>query len=475
MNYFQKLVVKSAAKIVGKTGGDAFFHPFGSTLIWDKGEKKIYENTAVLFAVINKRAQCFGSAVSYVMDKQGNEVKTPQAEQIRKLLEQPNSLMSWSQFYALLEICRMLYGYCIVLKSSFAPGQLPTALYIADPSHISLRYRHSANPYIGRSQEVEVHVCGSKTSLTLDDLIIFNDVKLGFGDNIFLAQSRMTAIENENKLLAVLSDAEHAIIRNRGALGIISKDVNEKMNAEVFKEDVEPVHEAYRRYGINSEHWHVLITNLALRWQAITPPLKDLQLLEFEEQMAKKICGVFDVPFALFPFHKENSLGNGGADYQQEKRFYQSTVIPSAKGDAVLLTKSLCRGHDLTITLDFSDVAALQEDLKTKAEGVNTIVSALTTALDRGAITRDECRSILSEYVAIDPAAQLEEQKIMLAAQLGVGGLQGFIALLTDAVLSSEQKRAALVELFNRTPEQALALMPNAAPIVTPKPIPTNV
>ncbi|MDR2127310.1 MAG: phage portal protein [Prevotellaceae bacterium] len=404
MNKFLKKILTK--KTLPAAVEKEIFMPFGFPFQWSDNNKKIYSEAAILEAVINKRAQCFGNAVVYVTDKTGNEPESVQAKRIRNLFAEPNKLMSWVQFYRLVETYRLLYGYCIVLKMSINNDKvLPTSLFIIDPAQITIKYNQNT-PYFGQSQDTDIYIAGQKTSLKLDDLIIFNDLKLGFGDNPFLAQSRMTCLCNENKLVALISNAAHAIIRNRGAIGILSKDVkDDTTTAAVFQDDVSNLHEAYRKYGITSEQWNIIITTAALKYQSMIPPLRDLMLSEFEEQSAKKICAVFDLPFELFPFAKEGQMGNENKKKQSELDLYQNYIIPCSKGDAELFTKSLCKGTDLTISFDYSDMPVFQENMQQKAQAINTAIAALNSAADKGYITVAEWRELASEYININPAA----------------------------------------------------------------------
>jgi hypothetical protein len=249
----------------------------------------------------------------------------------------------------------------------------------------------------------KILIAGKETNIKIDDLIIFNDLKLGFGVNPFFAESRMSSLINENALSNVISDAEHSLIRNRGALGIISKDVNEHTPPQSFTDATENVQKQYEKYGISSFQWNIIITNAALKWQSISQPLKDLMLIEFEEHVAKKICAVFDVPFELFPFSKDSALGNGGSRREAIKELYQNTIIPTSKADAELITNSLCKGTNLTVSFDFSDMWFLQADMKSKAETSKIAIEAFNAALDKGYITIEEWRQNISEYININP------------------------------------------------------------------------
>jgi hypothetical protein len=460
MSFIRNIAIKGLAKIVGQTGENSFFMPFGSFgLLGNRSNKKIYEESAILSAVINKRAQCFGNSVLYIKDKQGNEPDTLQAKRLRNLLDAPNPLMSWEQLYRATDTYRMLYGHCVWLKLSAFENDMPSSLYIINPEQLQIDFDKSC-PIIGKNTFRKIRIGGKDTALTLDDLIIFNDTRVDFGGNPFLAQSRMKALSNESNLLRVIADAEMSIIRNRGAIGILAKDAKDGSSVGVFDDSITAVQEQYRRYGISSDQWNIIITSAALKWYSIAQPLKDLMLIEFEEQMAKKICAVFDIPYALFPFAKDSALGNGGMSEKAELQLYQNTVIPLSKSDAKILTASLCKGTGLAITMDYSDMWIFQEDMKQKAESANVAITAFNSAQAAGNITREEWRALIAEYINIDPSAALLEHKVPRTQLLGVGGLQALKDIVIDPNLTDGQKRALLVNLFEFTLEEALQTVP---------------
>lgn len=456
-----------ATKSLPEAGSNAgnlsgFFIPFGAfSTLCKRSNRKTYEESAILSTVINKRAQCFGNAVVYVKDKQGNEPTTLAATRLRNLLDSPNPFMSWEQLYRITDVHRMLYGHCVWLKLRAFEGDIPTALYIVDPEQLQIDVDKNS-PFIGREEVRGIRIGGLNTTLTLDDLIIFNDIKAGFTAGSVLAESRMTALSDENKLLQVISDAELSIIRNRGAIGILAKDGRDQSAAGVYDDTRDDIQRQYKRYGISSDQWSIIITSAALKWYSITQPLKDLMLTEFEEHVAKKVCGMFDVAFELYPMSGQSTYENRN---EALRELYQNTVMPCSKGDARTLTRALCGGTGLTITLDYSDMYFLQADMKQKADSANVAITAFNAAQAAGNITRDEWRALAAEYINIDPSAALLEQKVMFAQQLGVGGLQSLMSLLVDVSLTPNQKRALLVSVFDRTPEEALEMIPEVETI----------
>lgn len=72
-------------------------------------------------------------------------------------------------------------------------------------------------------------------------------------------------------------------------------------------------------------------------------------------------------------------------------------------------------------------------------------------------MTVDERRNLIGlEPLPLDDTSS----KKMLAETLGVGGTQAMVTILTDTVLTGDQKRQLLIQLFNFTPENANLLIP---------------
>ena len=400
MNWIKKIAIKTLSGVIGKDNLQNWFLPIGFSALSERSVQEAYEKGAVLSSAINKRAQYFGNSKVYVMDSSGNEPNTPQAKEIRQLLSKPNKLSSWRQMYVTTEVYRMLYGYCVWIRLSAYEGAIPSALYIVRPDQIDI-VPDNNRAFIGRNEAVRIRVGGEVTNLKLSDLIIFNDIKTGFDtNNPFFAQSRMTALMEETRLGAVISDAELAIIRNRGALGILTKDIKDSSSAGVFEDDKENIQEAYKRYGITADQWNVIITSTSLKWQGMSQPLKDLMLIELEEQTAKKICGVFDVPYELLPMSGQSTYNNRK---ESKKELYQDVAIPTSEGDAALLTDSICGNTGLHIELDYSDVPVFQEDMNNRAQAAATMITGLNAAAEAGNIDKQEWRENASQYIDIDP------------------------------------------------------------------------
>lgn len=372
----------------------------GSGFVGD--DKKRYESISVLQSVVNKRAECFGNAVPYVLDKDNNEPKGYEATQVRSLLKNPNALNSFQQLYRTTEVFRMIYGYCVWFTPRIAEDSTPSALMLIPPDKISIEVGSEYSLLSTRQPNVKVRIGGELTDITLDDLIIFNDIKTGFGGNPLLAQSRMTALANELNLLNDISEAQSSIVRHRGALGVLARDSKDETAPGVLEDQTKNIQEEYKKYGLSNSQWKIIITSAALRWIPLTMNVGDLKLIELEEVAAKKLCGVFDVPYELIPLSGHSTYENRK---QAKLELYQDYVIPSSVGDADLITQKLkLKVKDLHVSFDYTHLPVFQEDQAAKAATIASISDAMVSLTGSNIISPDEARRELSNFIDIDPS-----------------------------------------------------------------------
>jgi hypothetical protein len=437
-----------------------FWLPFGgfNGSRYIGSDKKRYELISVLEAVINKRAECFSNAMPYIVDSSNNEPQDLAARRVRGLFDSPSALMSFQQLYRITDVYRMLYGYCVWFTPRIEEGSLPSSLLLIPPDKLSIEVDPSHSILTNQLPKVKVRISGQDTRIPLDDLIIFNDIKTGFGGHPLLAQSRMTALCDEVNLLGDISEAQSAIIKHRGALGVLTRDPRDEKAPGVFEENKKKIQEEYRHYGLSHEQWKIIITSAPLRWIPLTMNIGDLKLIELEEAAAKKVCSVYDIPYELFPLSGNSTFENRK---QAKLELYQDHILPTSAGDAELITKKLGL-KAVKVSFDYSHLPVFQEDQAAKASTITAISTAIATLMGNGTITKAEARTELSAYMDINPSEGQDDQaqEAMLAQEIGVGGTQSMVAIVTDPNLTDDQKRGLLMLLFNLTLEETLQVVP---------------
>jgi hypothetical protein len=190
---------------------------------------------------------------------------------------------------------------------------------------------------------------------------------------------------------------------------------------------------------------------------------KDLMLFEEIEDDVMRICDSFNYPYRLLSSNKSNSLA--GSDISAYmKLLYQDAIIPEAESDYEQWEQFF--GTDklgLKITKDYDHVQALQADKTNEATARKTLNDALKIEWEADIITLNQWLVKLGENpIGSDGdkrRSQMPRENGLLAVSIGVGGVQGLIAILSDSIMSDSAKQAALEILFGLQPTDAARMV----------------
>jgi hypothetical protein len=353
--------------------------------------------------VIDKRAECLASAVPYILDRDENEPQGKDAKAIRKLFDTPNFLQSFSELYVLKEIYRLIYGWSAIYLFRAFEGAIPTAMFAIPPSMLNFQLNNNYLLYHQKDASnivKTIKVAGTNAEINFSDLIFFRD-SIPHDINPFICDSKMQAVFNEYDLAAAISEAEKTIVERRGAFGILSKDINDPSAVGVYEEERDTIQEKYKEtYGLRMSKDQIIITQMALKWQQMALPIRDLMLVELGEEAQKRIAGVYDVPYNLLPGGSDSTFSN---QEKAMKYLYFSKAIPTSDSDAKKFTDAILEKYELSLKLDYSDLPLFQDNLKEKASSISTAINGLNAAFTAGNITREEWRLNASRYIDIDP------------------------------------------------------------------------
>lgn len=374
-----------------------------SNIVTPHGQAQAYKLVRDIRMVINRRAGIFRNGKVWILDEDGNEPTTEEANNARKLLLNPNPLQTWTDFYIQQKVYKYIFGYCPVYK--LRPVGMPgiSALYnilplIFEEKHTGQLYMQSDINNIISSYYLNYG--GEKISLRVEDVYIAKDTTVNLDPNCFLPESRLTALQYDAALVRALGDARFTMVEKRGALGILSNDTKDAAgHLPVTDEEKKQIQREYSKYGLSTHKNQLIITDANLKWQQMAISTKDLMLLELGEDAKIQIADMFDYPAELLSSIKGTTYAN---KREAKKSLYEDVALPEAVSDSEQLTRELelesCR-----IEIDFSEVPVLQEDEKMRAETLRNTISALDTAYAKGIISILEYRTELSNLIEIEP------------------------------------------------------------------------
>jgi hypothetical protein len=376
---------------------------FGRENIFGHDYFAAYRRISQVRTVIDKRAECLSSAIPYILDKDGNEPATKEAKSLRKLFDTANFIQSFSELYMLKEIYRLVYGWSVIYLLRAFDGAIPTAMFVIPPTLLNIQLNKDYLLYnqIDESNIIKnITLTGTTAEIKFSDLIFFRDSVPNI-ENPFICDSKMQSVFNEYDLSAAISEAEKTIVERRGALGILSKDINDPNSMGIFEDEREEIQKKYKdTYGLRMSKDQIIITQMALKWQQMSLPVRDLMLIELGEDAQKRIAGVYDVPYNLLPGGSNSTFSN---QREAKKYLYTSKAIPTSNSDAKKFTNALLEKHGLHLKFDYSDLYLFQDDIRDQAAAINTAVAGLNAAYSAGNITQEEWRLNASRYIDIDP------------------------------------------------------------------------
>jgi len=139
----------------------------------------------------------------------------------------------------------------------------------------------------------------------------------------------------------------------------------------------------------------------------ITPPLKDLVMVDLYDQARRAVAGAFSIPQTML-----EDAANYATAVQHDQQFWEGTIVPRGKMIAGAMNRHpMIRKMGVTFEYDFEELQAFQTDEAERAGSLKTMTDAgipLLMAMDMlGYDLDDEDRAILeAELLRKQEAAQ---------------------------------------------------------------------
>ena len=354
-----------------------------------------YARCSSLRAIINKNAQALTNGEWQVMDDKKNTLDKYKG--IKKLLRQPNPLQSWSEFVALIDVVRQVYGEVFVhavVPEGFGV-QDASALWVINPRYIDIEL--SGKMYLQSQLDdiIEGYYLSdgiNKTKLNAGDVLHIRDISqnIGFCNDNVRGISRLVGLENTVKNIIMAEEAVYALNKDRGAQGMLvnkSKDVAGSI--PMTPEEKKRIQTDYKmRYGLQQDRDKIIITNADLEWKQLTFNVRDLMLFEGMEYDIQRLADAFDYPYELLSSTKGVTYANR---LEAKRDYYQNTIIPLSRYYAGAFTRFFGLNRDVFV-VDYSDVECLEKSKQEKADTRYKQNQAWKIMVDSGAASVAEWR-----------------------------------------------------------------------------------
>lgn len=434
---------------------------------------KAYRHCPPIAAIINKKAKAFSNGKPWVLnsegDKKGKEATTKEAIQLRKLLAQPNALLTWKSFETHNYIFQQLFGYCVVLaiKPTGFPNIAATSLWNIAPCFLDIREKQNINlATVKNIKDVieSITIKGLNTPLDLNDIYIFKDDTPGF-KSLVIPEGRVESLTQPISNIIGTLESRGVLIDKRGPSYVIGSGESDELGQGTMTAiEKKEVQEEFKKYGLRKKQVQAIITSANVKVQTIGFSTRDLMLFEEMEDDIMRICDSYGMPHRLIASNRNNSLGGSDAEYFN-RQLYQDTIIP--EGESIYqqwdqffeLAK-----YNLTLNKDYSHIPSLQADKVKEAQARNLLNDAKKKEFDAGICTLDQWLAALGEDPLPDGKGQvrvtdLKKSDVPLAVTIGVGGVQSLIQLLTAKGMTEEARRNAIEIVFGIPPADAARMV----------------
>jgi hypothetical protein len=431
--------------------------------------QKAYERCPPVNAIINRKAQAYINGKTWVLNKQGKakgkEATSIEAKKLQALFKKPNPLQSWKQFEAQGYIYQQLFGYTIVLPIKpvgFKENIDATALWNIPPSMVDIEETNKLfyqSDTGGIIKQIVLNYKGTRTPLKVEDIYILKDFAPSFC-SLVVPDSRIRALELPINNIIGAYESRNVLINYRGALGILSQDPGSGQYGTIpmSNNQKEELQQEFRRYGLSNHQWQFIITSASLKWQQMGISTKDLMLFEEIEADTMAICDSYNYPYQLMSSAKGTTFSNLN---EGKKLLYQDATMPEAESMYEQWNQLFnTEAYGILIDKDYGHVAVLQEDKAQTAQARLTLNEALTIEFQNGLITLDDWLEKLGEDPLPNGLGQVratdpKSSNVPLAVTIGVGGVQGLIAVITAQGMSEEARQATLEVVFGLSSQDA--------------------
>ena len=416
-SYLTSLVTNWGNATVTQMNG-SYFYGIGESIgseYWGEQSYAQYLKNFIeipeLNAIINYRAQCESNAKFEIVSKEtGKPVKNN--EPIIRILRRPNWFQGQKEFWIQSSLFRHIYGNeYLYFLTPLGMGTNFKGLYTLPPDMVYITCK-TKKFFLEASMPDDIKYYfryrneADRQELNIKDIIHLNDNRVIFkADDSNMVNTRTNYLYGTSKQASLTPVLENLRIAHeaRGTLrqlpvGILSNnsnDITTGRSVSMDEKEKENLQAQLSKYGVSQSKRRLIITNMNLKLNANPVNIRNLMLYEENEEGAKAICRAYSVPFELVD--KNSTYENR---VQAERGLYQNTIIPyvNEKVSAINMFLDPDGNKSWELKASFDHLAIFSEDIEKRAITLNTLVTALNSALEVGAITIQDYKIELAKF-----------------------------------------------------------------------------
>ena len=360
-------------------------------------------------AVISLDARMFGNGIIREVDSNGAEVKN---SKLVAALNNPNWFQSGEEFRRQTKLFRSIFGNEYLFANTPIgidfENATNKALFTIPPNWMKVKYTNK-EPFftfviMPDGIRYVVSYNGKDIVVPTDTLIHLNDDRVlmdnsqSFDDtrSMMKGESKLKALTPALNNLRMAYETRGVLLKNRGALGILSNSTSDKIGAiPLDATERERIQAEYStKYGGLDGQYQLIISAADLKWQQMSINPDKMGLYTETAADFDKIIDAFGSKRELFA-GKDVTYENQKA---AEKGVYIDTTIPNANEWIAGFNKKYRGGAKTKLIIDYFHLPLFQEDLKMRGESLQANINALSKALQDGAVDIKQYKTELEKF-----------------------------------------------------------------------------
>lgn len=388
--------------------GNSFFYPvkFASTLFSDK-TFEAYNKVPEVNAVINFRANTKRNVEITAVNKITNEPSTsPNAKKLLRLINNPNWFQDQSEFIRQSSLWHDITGneYLYFQTPTGFKASNAKAIFTLPPQLVEIELENRSPYFQLTAKDVELKYmikAGNQViDLISDNVIHLNDNRVNIEslDTVLKGESKLKPLRGPINNIIAAYEARNVFLTKRGALGILSNSSRDGMGGTmpIDPDEKDALQKEFKQYGVMNNQYHTIITNMSLNWQQMGVDIDKLKVFEEVREDFFKILDAYGVPQDLFAKDRGVTFSN---QRYSEKRYYESTAIPEFSEWIGAINKHFGTENETwELRGDYTHLPIFQDNIKERSSALQTIVNALSQALEDGAITIEQYQGELAKF-----------------------------------------------------------------------------
>lgn len=378
--------------------GNGYFFPVGMLENFGQGRNNIQRlrdaiEVPELNAIINIRARAISSGVVEIVSKETGKRQSDNQSLVR-VLRNPNWYQSQKEFWRLTSMIRDIFGEeFIYFLKPYGMSDTYQGMYTINPTYVTIKNDIKTPLFLTDKNDGISYIYtfnGKEYPIDASCLVHLNDNKID-ADNDLRGASLIDSLQGPIKNIRAAYQKRNIVLNM--PVGILSNDQKDAIGGAISMDDDE---KADLRERIKKQQGLPIITNLPVRYEDMTINSQNLGLFEEVREDTAKLCDSFGVPYEVLASQKGTTFTNLK---EAKKQMYEETIIPTQEERIDGLNRAvMTAGKPWEIRVTYSHLPVFSEDIKQRAISLNQLVSALSQAMEDGAITIDQYRAELNKY-----------------------------------------------------------------------------